>query len=270
MNLTKIKSFVKFHGNDILTLASLVGLAVTAYTSYKAGEKDICTYEEYSVNSKTTENNRTRDLVINKVPMIVSAGTTAGLIICNHKLNAKKKMAMVTALGLMTNALSDYQDEITERYSPKEANEIAQKVYAKNDGLVDIVETVEYADFGCLASESIDLKDGYLFFISKEMTGADSDIWFRSTMLAVTAAEYYTNRNFVLNGEAHLSDFLGFLGLSCPECENVGWKSSIFDDDMWWLDFNHNHVGERGSEEAFYEIIFSAKPTDFSFEKEEE
>ena len=268
MNFKQFKMWAQKHHNDILTALSLVGLGVTAYTSYKAGEKDICTYEEYSINPDTDRKSLTRDLVINKIPMICAAGSTAGLILFNHRYNAKEKAAMLAGLSVMSNALSDFQQQVCDRYSAQDMHEITKEVYDRNPNLVQVVDSLEYVNFGCLASESIDLKDGYLFFMSKEVTGTE-DIWFRSTMLAVTAAEYYTNRNYVMNGEAYLSDFLGFLGLAVDDIyDRIGWRQSVFDDDVWWLDFNHNHVGERGSEEAFYEIIFSARPSDLCIEEE--
>ena len=258
MRLPKLNidiSKVKRHLPAILTGVSIAGVTATAYTSYKAGSKKILWELKESVEPTDDK----KELIPSTVAMFASAGVTIGAIIFNQRLNTKQKAELSASIACLTGVISSYQETIRERYSKEEAYVIDHTVIADNPDYVEAVESLKFTDYGSLATDSIDQAAGgdTLFYDSF------SDRWFRSSMMAVTAAEYYLNRRYVMNGHAYLSDFYGFLGLAVdPRATELGWEipSSLEDDDVLWLDFEHNRVTDRGDDETFYEIIFCREP----------
>ena len=241
-----------------LTGVSIAGVAVTAYTSYKAGEKNIeHELAEYATDGETEY---TRKEAIKTItPMAISASVTIAAIIFNQRLNSKQKAELTASIACLSGVISSYQREIRERYSKEDARSIDWSVMDHNPEYVERVESVKFTDYGALASEGVDQGCGgdTLFYDSY------CNRWFRSSMMAVTSAEYYVNRRYVNDGRAYLSDFYGYLGLAIdPEDTKLGWEipSEFEDDDVLWIDFEHNFVGERGAEEPFYEILYCREP----------
>lgn len=249
---------IKQHLPAILTGVSIIGVAVTAYTSYKAGEKNI----EHELAEYASEGEHVyskKDVVKNFAPMAISASVTIGAIIFNQRINSQQKAELAASVACLSGVISSYQREIRERYSKEDARDIDWSVMDHNPDMIETVESVKFTDYGSLASDNVDQGCGgdTLFYDSY------CNRWFRSSMMAVTSAEYYVNRNYVNNGKAYLSDFYGYLGLAInPDDIELGWEipSELEDDDVLWIDFEHNFVGERGAEEPFYEILYCREP----------
>ena len=262
-----IGGWFKKHAPKLLTGLSIAGVGVTAYTAYRAAWKDEGSYEWHSsINNHYDPKALKKELVVNKIPMIASIAGTSAVILLNHSLNSRKKAELAGYCAMMLKVINDYQSAVLEK-APDHFNEVNFEVMQKNPEFFDKVEEVKaitFTDYGCLACDSVDLGAGgdQLFYDSF------CDRWFRSSLLAVTAAEYHLNRNFALGGIVGLDMFYGFLGLGIPaEFENFGWEGMKLTEDWGacWIDFGHNYICDGvGGEEPYYELIYVQEPIDCS------
>lgn len=250
IDIRKVKRYLP----TVLTGVSIAGVAVTAYTSYKAGYEN-CEWDDYDLLPIEDKKKFQRKAC---VPMVISASVTIGTIIFNQRLNTRQKAELTAAVACLSATLNDFQKEILERH-PDEYQEIKNTVYDKHPEIAD-VDMISFTDYGCLACDSVNLGAGGddLFY------DPFCDRWFRSSLLAVTAAEYHLNRNFALRGDCTLAEFYGFLGLGIPaELDGLGWECTKLADEMdaFWIDFGHNKVTDRcGKEEPFYELMYVMEP----------
>ena len=259
LNMVKVKRYLP----AVLTGISVLGVGVTAYTSYKAGREKFCID---NFGDDQDDDQKKKDTVKAFIPMAISSSVTIAAIIFNQRMNARQKAELTASVMCLTKVINDYQMEIHDRLEDKQANEIDKAVYDRNPQFLDKVEEVTnitFTDYGCLTCDSVDLGCGgdQLFY------DPYADRWFRSSLLAVTAAEYHLNRNFNLRGYCTLEEFYGFLGLGMPdEFESIGWESMKVCDEQgsYWLDFGHNYVTDRGNEEPFYELFYVFEPYDLS------
>lgn len=137
MNLAVIidntKKLAKAHAPELLTGASVVGLATTAYLSAKAGFKasDVIHDDE----SRWTETDpKGRRVLFAKmtwklyIPPAVAGFTTAAFIVGSNKVSSKRTAAAVAAYSLTERAFHEYKEKVVEEIGKGKEQKIRDSV----------------------------------------------------------------------------------------------------------------------------------------------
>lgn len=246
--LTKIgqKShvFLKKNSSLLLSLGCSAGVLATGFTSARAALKarqKLLAAEEEKDDVLTTK----ETLVIaipNYILPFTIAGVTIGGIFCNHALNQKEKLALISACALMTSKLEEFKAKVDEIYGENatkmvtdainEEKAIAQAPYFKKSETKLFYEPIS----------------GRLF---------------ERTENEVLLAEYHFNRNFALRDYACLNEFYEFLGLDkIPEGDVLGWSKWAGEAFYGYsfVDFDHEeHTTTDGLE--ITDIVMPFSPT---------
>lgn len=246
--LTKVSqkshAFLKKNSSLLLSLGCSAGVLATGFTSARAALKarqKLLAAEEEKDDLLTTK----ETLVIaipNYILPFTIAGVTIGGIFCNHTLNQKEKLALISACALMTSKLEEFKAKVNEIYGENatkmvtdainEEKAIAQAPYFKSEETKLFYEPIS----------------GRLF---------------ERTENEVLLAEYHFNRNFALRDYACLNEFYEFLGLDkIPEGDVLGWSKWAGEAFYGYsfIDFDHEeHTTTDGLE--ITDIVMPFSPT---------
>lgn len=87
-----------------------------------------------------------------------------------------------------------------------------------------------------------------------------SDTWFKSKPINVIQAEYHTNRNMSLRGDAELAEYYSFLGLEMLARDdiykNIAW---LCNDEYMWVDYGHS-IKQTSHGDEYIELTFEFEP----------
>lgn len=244
------KLFLKRHASTILSLAGSAGIIATVVVTNKATLKASKLLDEQSKSSEElTKAEQVKAVLPIYIPVIVVAGASIAAVMGANVLNKRAQASLISAYALLNSTYNEYKDGVKRVYG-EEGHEAVMKDIAK--AKVEDVHIVAVSnwrntnlDFDNESPDSI-----HLFYdeFSKQ--------YFESTVDKVLQAEYHLNRNFVLRGDASLTEFYQFLGLKLEtKYDEFGWS---INDEMYWIDFNHYKTTlDDGLECYIIEIVYT-------------
>lgn len=230
---TKALLKLKQHQPLILTCIGGAGVIITTITAITATTKasKLLSKVQEAKEEKLTKREIIRTVAPIYIPTVLIGLSTITCIFAANALNVKKQASITSAYALINQSFKKYRDKVKELYGEETdihiRQEIAKSKFTEMDpelcvypvnGLEDVFEE----------GEKVLFYDEY------------SNRTFEASILAVQAAEYHLNRNFVLRGTADLNEFYSFLGL--PETKygsTVGWSMAY---GYSWIDFEHEKV----------------------------
>ena len=229
----------------ILPGLSCAGVIGTGIASAKAGSE--MTSVRLIVPYLTKEDIR-KERIKAYLPAVVIGTFTIGSIIASCILNKKQQTVLLTGQLALAQSYGEYRRAVAERYGEEEAVRIDEQI------AVEQCKHVTMTGYTAVDDCSLDIPDPQKPMLFQEQAGG---IIFESTLSKVIEAEYHLNRNFVLDGEAAVSEFYDFLGLHYDEEDkDIGW---IIDDEIYWIDFNHR-MGKLSNGETGCIIEFPFAP----------
>lgn len=246
--LTKISqkscTFLKKNSSLLFSLGCSAGVLATGFTSARAALKarqKLLLTEEVKDDTLTTKETLFIAAPYYILPFTI-AGVTIGGIFCNHTLNQKEKLALISACALMTSKLEEFKEKVNEIYG-----ENATKMVT--DAINEEKASIQAPPFKKPETK--------LFY--EPISGR----LIERTEVEVLEAEYHFNRNFILRGYAKLNEFYDFLGLErTPEGDVLGWSLDAGAEfyGYSWIDFDHEeHTTMDGLE--ITDIVMPFSPT---------
>lgn len=247
------KQFWHRNGSTILTFLGGAGVIATSLMTAKAVPKAMKLVNE-AEQEKGEELTKWEIIQVAGPTYIPSILTGASTLVCifgaNH-LNKHTQASLTSAYALLDQTFKRYRKEIVDLYGEEEDEEIMTTITIEKAD-----ETYIHANYlgtSCDLSVEDQSSEHKLFYEGY------SNRFFESTIEQVMAAEYHTNRNYVLRGYAVLNELYEFLGLEDTEEGSVlGWAP--LDDGMYWLDFNHKKAELKDGTE-FYIIQMPFAPS---------
>lgn len=246
--LTKISqkshTFLKKNSSLLLSLGCSAGVLATGFTSARAALKarqKLLAAEEEKDDALTTKETLVIAIPSYILPFTI-AGATIGGIFCNHTMNQKEKLALISACALMTSKLEEFKAKVNEIYGENATKMVTDAINEEKAS----VQAPPFTDLGTK-----------LFY--EPISGR----LIERTETEVLEAEYHFNRNFILRGYANLNEFYDFLGLEhTPEGDVLGWSMDAGFEfyGYSWVDFEHEeHTTTDGLE--ITDIVMPFAPT---------
>ncbi len=201
---------------------------------------------KYPAEEEKNDTLTTKETIITAAPSYILpctiAGITIGGIFCNHNLNQKEKLALISACALMTTKLEEFKSKVNEIYGESATKKIEDAINEEK---------------ASSQASMLVLEQNKLFY--EPISGR----LFERTENEVLQAEYHFNRNFILRGYAALNEFYDFLGLEqIPEGDVLGWSMDAGAEfyGYSWVDFEHEeHTTTDGLEVT--DIVMPFSPT---------
>ena len=239
-----IAQILKKQSPLLLSIVGSLGVIGTAVTAVRATPKALKLIE---ASRKDTDINLT---VIDTVkitwkcyiPSVAIGLATIGCIFGSTILSTHQLKSLASAYMLLDQTYREYKRKVNELYGDGADREV------KKGLLKD------------MADDSDVNSHGEVLVFYEENYGK----LFERTMLEVVEAEYKLNRQFALNGEASINDFLDLLGLEHVEFGNcIGWLSNSNYDFYGhpWIEFKHDKVTLDDGMECVYINIDSLPST---------
>lgn len=235
--LTKITqkscTFLKKNSSLLLSLGCSAGVLATGFTSARAALKarqKLLLTEEVKDDTLTTKETLFIAAPYYILPFTI-AGVTIGGIFCNHTLNQKEKLALISACTVAAAKLEEFKTKVNEIYGENATKMITDAINEEKASM----QAPPFTDLGTK-----------LFY--EPISGR----LIERTEVEVLEAEYHFNRNFILRGYANLNEFYDFLGLErTPEGDVLGWSFNAGESFYGynWIDFEHvEHTTTDGLE----------------------
>lgn len=224
----KSKMYLKKNSPTILTYLGVVGIVATGITAATATTKAVKLLEK--AKQKKGEELTTFEIVkttcLTYIPPVIIGASTIACVLGANVLNKRQQASLISAYSLLRSSYTDYTDKVKELYGV-DVHEKIEEAIAKDK------YNAEYP--GLYPTNGLDdvYTDGEkVLFYDK-----NTKRYFESTVLAVQAAEYHLNRNFVLRGGCSVNEFCEFLGMEPVDGGDcIGWDMS---DGFCWIDFHH-------------------------------
>lgn len=242
--LNKTKVFFRSNGSTILTWIGAAGVVATTVLAVKATPKAIRLVEKAQEEKGDELTNKEVVLTVGPayIPAVVVGVSTITCIFGANVLNKRQQAALTSAYALLNSTYKEYRNKVTEMLG-EEANDEIDAELAK-DKIVDIDDA------------------------NKEQLFYDvfSDRYFESTLFKVQQAEYYLNRDLVMQDWAYLNDFYGYLEIDpVDDGDVVGWSTGACLAAYWqpWVDFNHEKKVTENGEECIHVRFWQEPFADF-------
>ena len=231
--VNKIVGKLKASSPTMLSFAAVGGVVATSVMAVRATPKAMTILQDQHYNHyyNSEEPNNISKLEIVQmtwkcyIPTAIVGTSTIACILGANILNKKQQASIVSLYSILDQSYKRYQKAATEVYG-EDANskikaQVAKNVYVSSDG---------YRTYDPdLDSES----EKVLFF------DYFSGRYFYSTVGAVINAQYHLNRNFILRGEATMSEFYEFLGIdNIDGGDDIGWADEYAESGCMWIDFD--------------------------------
>lgn len=235
LNKALIKTATE-NSSTIIAGAAVAGVVTTAVMSFRAGYK-VCELVEkensarfvYAEQHGAYYEPMTRKEIFKAsaryyIIPVLSAGMTIGFIIAANRIDANKKTALASAYALSEQALSKYQNKVTELLGEDADKKVKDAIF--NDQIRDNPPTEN--------NQVVVVADGVTFMDSH--TGR----YFKSSISKVEHAGNVIDRQLNYENEATYNDLAYELGLpNITSGDEKGWD---IQDGM--LDFDINSTGK--------------------------
>lgn len=246
--LTKLSqktcTFFKKNASTFLSVGCSIGVVATGFTSSRAALRarhKLLAAEEEKNDALTTK----ETLIIagtSYILPITIAGVTIGGIFCNHRLNQKEKLALISACTVAAAKLEEFKSKVNEVYGENATKMITDAI------------NEEKASTQASSFKNSETKLFYEPISGRLIERKETE---------VLEAEYHFNRNFILRGYAKLNEFYDFLGLErTPEGDVLGWSLDAGAEfyGYSWIDFEHEeHTTMDGLE--ITDVVMPFSPT---------
>lgn len=240
----KTCTFFKKNASTLLSAGCSFGVVATGFTSARAALK--ARQKLLAAEKEKNDALTTKETLIVAGPSYILpftiAGVTIGGIFCNHRLNQKEKLALISACTVAAAKLEEFKTKVNEIYG-----ENATKMVT--DAINEEKASVQAPPFKKPETK--------LFY--EPISGR----LIERTEVEVLEAEYHFNRNFILRGYANLNEFYDFLGMEhTPEGDVLGWSMDAGFEfyGYSWVDFEHEeHTTMDGLE--ITDIVMPFSPT---------
>lgn len=215
----------------VLTGLSIVGTVITAIAASRAtlaAKKDV-SFEQ------SRRFDRGKDPKLNPVeyakvtwkyyiPTMAIGTATIGCTIASHRLSYKHILALSSASVLSGRLLDEYKDKAINIVGKDKYEKIKKAIWQESKA------SPKYADEG---------NDPQVYFYEEF-----NDRYFKSSLVAVQAAEMALNRAYVEHNDATLGQFYDILGIADPTgiADRVGWAHEI--QGKTWIDITHTKMDE--------------------------
>lgn len=221
----------------ILAIVGSIGVVGTAITAVKATPKALELIEEARGENHQHDPLTAREIVRVTwkcyIPSAVIGLATIGCIFGSNILSRNQLKSLASAYMLLDRTFKEYKRKVNELYGEGADHEV------KRELVKDIYDDSDIEP------------DGEKLIFYEEHYGK----LFERTMVEVLQAEYNLNRQFALDGEASINDFLDLLGLEHVEFGNgIGWLSDSNYDFYGhpWIDFKHEKMTLDDGMECIY------------------
>ena len=229
----------------MLAILGSIGVIGTAVTAVKATPKALELIEEARGENHQHDPLTAREIVRVTwkcyIPSAAIGLATIGCIFGSNILSRNQLKSLASAYMLLDRTFKEYKRKVNELYGEGADHEVKREL-VKN-----------------IYDDSDIEPDGEKLIFYEEHYGK----LFERTMVEVLQAEYNLNRQFALDGEASINDFLDLLGLEHVEFGNgIGWLSDSNYDFYGhpWIDFKHEKMTLDDGMECIY-INLDTLPT---------
>ncbi len=208
---------------SILSAIGVVGTAVLAATETPKALKKI---EESDAKTPTEKAKACWKCYI---PAAAAGAATILAIGGSAILNKKTQASLAAAYAIAERGYKEYSGKVKEIFG-QEAHETILKAVQAEKAQPEKISAVNWLDVTSLDFEGYD-EEPVLFY---DVYG---DRYFTARPIDVLQAEYHTNRNFSLRGDACVNEFYNFLGVEpLLGHDQIGWEVV---DELYFIDFNH-------------------------------
>lgn len=120
----------KKHAPTILTATAVIGTAITASLSFRAGLKASHVLHEAQLKSKTplTKKEKLKDTWKLIVPPAIVGGATAACIIGSHSLQLRKTAAIASMYTIAETTLKEYKEKVIETIGERKEQKIVDQI----------------------------------------------------------------------------------------------------------------------------------------------
>lgn len=222
--------YLKRNGSTILTVLGGVGVVSTTVLAIQATPKALSLIDsaKKKKGEKLTELEKFKAAAPVYIPTVLSGVATLGCIFGANILNKRYQASLISAYALLDNSYKEYRAKVVDLYGDDANNEINESI-AKD----------KY--------EKTDVNENEVLFYD-----AFSKRYFTSSLVTVSIAEYYINRDINMRGWAELNEFYDYLDIDPIEGgDALGWSEGGNLARYWqgWVDFNHSkNVMDDGTE----------------------
>lgn len=247
----------KRHASTLGLIIGVIGVPVTAWLTHRAAMK---TAGKVINNNYHTKSEVIKAVWVHYIPPVLSGTLTIGSVLFAHRIDRRLIASLAGTVGMSAKALTDFKAATKELVGEEKFNDILEEL--ANQTPKEEIEQAEVSTIGYRGSftcDSIDIGndgDTLFYFMPTER-------WFKSSMLAIVAAEYHLNRNLNIRGYSTMNELYGFLGLSAFDQADdiIGWTYDQLAEDwnQYWLDFSHTKAVTDWGEE-YYIICPEAEP----------
>lgn len=233
--MNNLKHILKRHTSTILTCIGGIGVIATSIMSVKVTPKALLLLNkaEEEKGECLTKFETVKVAGSVYIPAIVTGAASMICIFGANALNKGQQASLASAYALIDTSYKSYKGKLKELYGEEAHEKIVDSIAVEK-----AKDTYIHSECLCTSCGlSIEERSGDTKLFYDEYANR----YFETTIEQVISAEYHLNRNFVIGGTAVLNDFYGFLGLELTDYgSTVGW--SVYDDGMFWIDFNHRKV----------------------------
>lgn len=219
-----------------LSILGVVGVAVTTALAVKTTRKiDISLGEDTDkVGAKEIVKEHWKEYL----PVAGVGAATAICIVGSSILSQKNQAILVSGYSLLKEFSEKYQNEVRKQYGDEAHEKIVEAIMRADCNFEGITgyTICGGSNLGIDGSKELEVVRTFYEPMTKR--------YFQSTLSNVLQAEYHTNRNYALCGEAFLADFYDFLGIDIPKedidvAEHLVWDRTEGMDGIYWIDFAH-------------------------------
>lgn len=215
--------FIKRNSPTILTVVGGVGVVTTTVLGIKATPKALLMLEDakQEKGEDLTKLEKVKVAAPVYIPTMVSGVATLTCIFGANVLNKRYQASLISAYALLDNSYKEYRDKVVDEYGDDADNKIKDEIAKDKYEEIDIGEIKE---------------DEVLFY------DEFSKRFFTASLLRVSQAEYFVNRDIQMRGWADLNEFYDYLDVDPIEGgDALGWSEGGNLAHYWqdWVDFNH-------------------------------
>ena len=220
----------------VLSVLGVTGVAVTTVMAIKTTRKiDISLGENADkVGAKELVKEHWKDYI----PVAGVGVATALCIVGSGVISQKNQALLVSGYSLIKEFSERYQQEVRKQYGDEAHEKIVEAIMRADCNFEGIT------GYTICGGSNLSIEGAKEAEVIRTFYEPMTKRYFQSTLSNVLQAEYHTNRNFALCGEAFLADFYDFLGIDIPKedidvAEHLVWDSTEGMDGICWIDFAH-------------------------------
>ena len=190
------------------------------------------------------------------IPAVVTGAATIASIIALKAVTKKEAIALAAAGAAIGRQFNQYKGAVKDIFGEEGHQKVVDHVVEKAN------QEIIIRSYGILDSSTLDFGKPEVEVVHT-FYDPFSERYFESTLDRVLQAEYHLNHNFIIGDGVTLSDFYEFLGLSPTEASKViGW-SQYYDQEIYWIDFDHHIQSTDDGDIYVIDYVFEPIPEEY-------